>query len=320
MILVVTLVVLAAACEPRGDAPATGAQAVTATSTTPTTRAQAVTATSTTTTTATTIGPGFALGTVSSVPDGDRTFDYHVAVLDVLLLNKSGQIARTDYERFRCGGSLVDARHVLTAGHCLVDRGRVTTPSSDLRIVLGRKALRSGNGIMRRVRAVKIHPRYGRRRSDRTYDVAVLTLTEPVTGITPVRLVGPGDHLTRADQPVSLTGWGEATGRIVRDRKDAHIRNRLKAAHTTIALEHDCPFEDGSVVHATKLLLCLYGGKGLGLCYGDSGGPIVAWVAGRPVQVGVIKSGSVCDAWIYGGAVTNLAAPSIRSFVQSVLR
>jgi len=316
VVLLVLLAVLAAAC-----GSSSGGRAA-APSTTGTEATAAPTTSGPTTTTA----RRFELGTVEDVGDGERSYRYQAAVLDTRVLDDSGRLARTDFDRFLCGGSLVDARHVLTAGHCVIDesRGGAELPAADLRVVVGRTLLRSDGGVRRRVRAIRVHPRYLKSKWELTYDVAVLTLTEPVTGIEPVALVRPEDDLTSKGQLVTLTGWGDATSRKLGQEGKARLRNRLKAAHTLILVTIDCPTGfigrplDGN--YDAQLVLCLRTGDRVGFCSGDSGGPVVAWVGDRPVQVGVVNASAGCADPRFPSIVANLASAPIRSFLRASLR
>jgi secreted trypsin-like serine protease len=316
VVLFVVLAVLAAAC-----GSSSGGRAAA-----PPTTSTGATPAPTTSGPTTTSARRFELGTVEDVRDGDRSYRYQAAVLDTRVVDGSGRLARTDFDRFVCGGSLVDARHVLTAGHCVIDesRGGAVLPAADLRVVIGRTVLRSEGGVRRRVGAVRVHPRYKRGGKDPTYDVAVLTLAEPVTGIEPVALVRPEDGLTDSSQPVTLTGWGDATSRKKGQEGRAHLRNRMKAVHTAIVVTIDCPAGFISRPlgqdYGLELLLCLRTGDRVGFRSGDSGGPVVAWVGDRPVQVGVVNASAGCADPRYPSIVANLASAPIRSFLRGSLR
>jgi hypothetical protein len=95
------------------------------------------------------------------------------------------------------------------------------------RVVAGRTALGDGGGPVRRVTRVRTHPRYADRL---TYDVAVLTLDKPVTGIEPVGLIAGGDTTTlQVGAPGVLTGWGGTTPQ--RDGEESFAtRDRMKVA------------------------------------------------------------------------------------------
>ena len=73
----------------------------------------------------------------------------------------------------------------------------------DLRVQFGRPRLSGSGGERRRVKAVKVHPRFTNNEHGSAYDVAVLTLSEPVTSIEPVELARPKDGLSGTDHAVT---------------------------------------------------------------------------------------------------------------------
>ena len=108
----------------------------------------------------------------ANVPAGDAP--YAVA----LLAGATG--SAEDWQRVFCGGSLVDARTVLTAAHCAV-----RVPNGGAEVLVGRTNLLDSGGQRVRVLSVATHPAF-----DATTfrnDVALLRLASPVRG-TPVTL------------------------------------------------------------------------------------------------------------------------------------
>ena len=102
-----------------------------------------------------------------------------------------------------CGGSLVAVDLVLTAAHCVLG----TTPQ-ELAVVVGRTVMTSDQGQVRSVSQIMMDPIFNH--AEATNDLALVRLSQPVTGITPIQLIGDGDTTFNAGgTPLTLIGWGD---------------------------------------------------------------------------------------------------------------
>jgi secreted trypsin-like serine protease len=215
-----------------------------------------------------------------------------------------------------CGGSILDATHILTAAHC-VDREGTTTryPAEDIGVLAGASdvseftsSLRAPRGSqLMTVSSVRTHPYYTLLPQIKD-DVAVLTLSEPLelsaekntasislvaSGATPA----PGTALT-------VSGYGKQNGS--EESPDGKL-----FATTLTAIGSDACRESVGVNSA--VLLCASGATSA-TCQGDSGGPLTE---GSPaVEVGVVDFGPEnCPTGQVDG-FTNLAAPEVREFIE----
>jgi trypsin len=203
----------------------------------------------------------------------------------VALLNASAPLHRAYVGQF-CGGVLVEERVVLTAAHCVAGRAPET-----IDVLVGTHDLcRDAGG--RRVRATRIelHPHYEPASS--RFDLARLTLQEPVAVAT-VRRVG--DVSNSRDIGIVL-GWGV-------DWRTGVAGCRLTSAFVRLLDPHSCRheasaedrlFHDGS-------MLCAVGIHGADACAGDSGGPLVAGIdRERGAVIGIVSWGRACGDGVPG--------------------
>jgi len=170
-------------------------------------------------------------------------------------------------------GTLIDPSWVITAAH--VADG------------LPRKAatVRFGETVLP-VKAVHIHPDYADEEKHR--DLALLELTEPVKGITPARLAGPGEIIgTR----VTLVGDGRSGTGLTGPQEGPRV---MRAAHNRV--DGARPGWISFVFDAPPKGEPLEGISGPG----DSGGPAFAESDGAPLIVGVSAYNDGDPQCVYG--------------------
>jgi secreted trypsin-like serine protease len=191
-----------------------------------------------------------------------------------------------------CGGSVIDAEWVLTAGHCVVTDGE-TAPADSIDVLIGAVDLTTGEGTRVAADQIVAHPGYDDAGEPQN-DVALIHLSTP-TDAEPVRLATSADSaLEVAGTDVVLTGWGGLTT----DQADQTYAERLQEATMPIVSDATCATELGSGFDATNAL-CAGAPEddadgGVDACQGDSGGPLVASDAGERVQVGIVSWGPTC--------------------------
>jgi trypsin len=237
-------------------------------------------------------------------------FPYLVSLLDSRKYASDGA-----FQAQFCGGTLTTSTTVVTAAHCVVsERGVVTAPSAILvgfGSDLGSPSLRVVG-----VSAVTPNPAYNTRSA--ANDIAVLTLAEPVTDITPLMPILREEVATSftTGTPLWVAGWGNlsTTGR---DFPEVFRVGRL-----VLFPDATCGGGAEHVVNGVRFLgfgasdadaavmFCAAGvqnGKRIDSCQGDSGGPVVAGTGAAARLVGIVSWGEECAA-DYPGVYTRVSA------------
>jgi len=174
-----------------------------------------------------------------------------------------------------CGGTLAAPDKVVTAAHCVDGAG-----PDDQKVVSGRTIMSSDEGTVSDVTDVWVHPSYGTDGSN--YDVAVLTLAEPVDQ-TPAELATADDAAYEAGTTVTTLGWGNTT-------EGGQQSDHLMKVDVPITSDEECDAAYGSSYTPDGMVCAGFPDGGKDACQGDSGGPLVA---GNKL-VGVVSWGEGC--------------------------
>ncbi|MFD8914835.1 S1 family peptidase [Streptomyces sp. NPDC059575] len=187
-----------------------------------------------------------------------------------------------------CGGTLVAAKKVVTAAHCMVGES-----TSSVRVVGGRTYLNGTDGTVSRVNKIWINPDY----TDATNgdDVAVLTLSTSMP-YSPVSYVSSSQtSVYAAGTTARILGWGTT-------RENGSSSNQLRTATVPVVSDSSCRSSYGSDYVQSDMVCAGLTSGGVDTCQGDSGGPLI--IGG--VLAGITSWGEGCAEAGYPGVYTRL--------------
>uniref|UniRef100_T1HAB6 Peptidase S1 domain-containing protein n=1 Tax=Rhodnius prolixus TaxID=13249 RepID=T1HAB6_RHOPR len=173
----------------------------------------------------------------------------------------------------RCGGSLVNRYHVVTAGHCVARAN-----ARQVQVTLGDYVINSAveplPAYTYGVRQISVHPYFKFTPQADRFDVAVLRLDRPVQympHIAPICLPTKGSRL----RPKTL----QAVDVPVIDNRLCERWHRSNGINVVIYDEMMCAGYRGGTKDS---------------CQGDSGGPLMLERSGRWYLIGIVSAGYSC--------------------------
>ena len=226
---------------------------------------------------------------------------------------------------FFCGGVVLDATHVATAAHCVVDdsTGAAVDPST-IRVMAGSASLGDGTGTTVGVAKASFMPGYDELGD---YDAGLLTLAQPLysgspskdstTSIAPATLTGttPATGTT-----LTVTGWGDTVAQNASGTLPPSYPDHLQATdvqatdHAACASAYGSHADPADNITVTDRLLCA-AASGKDACYGDSGGPLV--LPNTTTLVGLVEGGEGCAQAGFPGLYTRVNEADVRAFLTS---
>jgi secreted trypsin-like serine protease len=234
----------------------------------------------------------------TAVPDGK--YEFVAALYD----NSIGPPVQSQF----CGGTLIDEDSVLTAAHCVV-----STSVQPTHVTIGRTVLDSNQGQKRRVSEILIHPLYNPSQDD-AYDAAVLELSNPVSGIVPIKLATSNQNFAESPKRnATVAGWGNTIAQPAGGSAGSSFPNRMREAQVPLVSDNQAASVYGS--NYVKSLMVAAGKEGKDTCQGDSGGPMFTKVNSSYRQIGITSFGIGCGADGFPGVYTEVNASPIRSFI-----
>ncbi|KAK6619889.1 hypothetical protein RUM44_006289 [Polyplax serrata] len=192
----------------------------------------------------------------------------------------------------RCGGSLVNRFHVVTAGHCVA-----RASARQVQVTLGDYVINSAIEPLPAytfgVREIRVHPYFKFTPQADRFDVAVLRLDRPVQympHIAPICLPEKNEDF------LGQYGWAAGWGAL---QAGSRLRPKtLQAVDVPVIDNRQCERWHKSnginVVIYDEMMCAGYRNGGKDSCQGDSGGPLMLEKANRWYLIGIVSAGYSC--------------------------
>jgi secreted trypsin-like serine protease len=258
---------------------------------------------------------------------------FQVALYDPQITPGPGEAANPVQSQY-CGGVIINATHVVTAGHCVMDQEpRGVASPQQVEVLAGTNDINTADGqppgyIEDPVRATSFDPMWEPVTGD--HDVGLLTLQNPLwTGAEPtidgVHKVAPILLASATPFPGSMltvSGWGYDKELIGEDRptEEVGFQRYLQSAQVPLISESACVQDYRATGQSVPSSTVCAGSGGHGACYSDSGGPLFEGPSSPPGAyevLGIVDFGNGCAQAGFPGVFQSLVDSNNRAFVLS---
>jgi len=181
-----------------------------------------------------------------------------------------------------CGGSIINERYVLTAGHCIMKFGR-------LKVFAGKHYLLEDESTQQEVDVARayVHEQYPG--GVAPYDIAILKLRTPLVFNKRVSAVNlPKQNEVRVGIAV-LSGWGSVSKELFPVLPKVLQKVSIPLLDSESCQEKFPKGPDTPKVYDTQI--CTDAVGEISACSGDSGGPLVQFDNNVPTQLGIVSWG-----------------------------
>jgi Trypsin len=285
------------------------------------------------------IPPGAALAAKprahASIVGGHATpiedIPFQVALYDPQITPGPGQAANPIQSQF-CAGAVLDSRHVITAGHCVMDqlpRGVASPQQIEVLAATNNLDTDEDSGYIEDpVSATSFDPEWEPVSNE--HDIGLLTLQNPLwsgsepsingtSRVAPVPLAGT---LPSAGAMLTVSGWGydkELIGEA-RPSEESGFQRHLLSVQVPFVSAAECVSDYRATSDTVAPSTICAGSPGNGPCYGDSGGPLFEGPMTPPGTyrlLGIVDFGNGCAQAGFPGIFQSLVDGGNAQFVRS---